>query len=364
VNVYSAVKAAWHQASLDAMREGRVVIPRQVQLILSDLCNHDCSFCAYRISEGFSSEQFGEDTGKGFTMNPNRRIPTEKALEIVSDLVSVGVPAVQFTGGGEPTVHPDHLAIFAAALDAGLEVALVSNGSNLKTGWRDVLPRMAWVRISLDAGSAATYSCIRRVPQTSFARTLRNLESLTSAIRAQATDCLLGCSYIVTNENWTEISEAAHLAKEAGSKYLRIAACYTTRGADYYELPLERYHEQIAQAVSRYADPSFDVIDMFASRARDLLAAAPDFTRCGYQQLNVYIAGNLRVYRCCTTSYTPHGEVGDLRERTFKDWLHSRETLKLYESFDARTCRSCPFGEKNRVINYMLDPNPRHVHFV
>jgi MoaA/NifB/PqqE/SkfB family radical SAM enzyme len=335
-----------------------------VQLILSDLCNHDCVFCAYRISEGFSSEQFGEDTGKGFTMNPNRRISTAKALEIVQDLAAVGVPAVQFTGGGEPTVHPDHLSIFRSALDQGLEVALVSNGSKLASGWQEVLPRMSWIRISIDAGSAATYSVVRRVPKTAFGKTLKNLETLAREIKWQQSNCALGCSFIVTNENYQEIVEAAQIVKEAGAKHLRIAACYTTKGTEYYRLPLERYQEEIARAQACHQDPTFEVVNMFASRAEDLLAQSPDFSRCGYQQLNVYIAGNLRIYRCCTTSYTPHGEVGDLRARSFKDWLLSADSLRLYQEFDAHTCRSCPFAEKNRVINYMLDDRPTHINFV
>ena len=80
--------------------------PAQVQLILSDLCNHDCSFCAYRLSGYTSNMNFADVDGN---KNPRRMIPTEKALEIVKDCSTLGVQGLQFTGGGEPTVHPDHL---------------------------------------------------------------------------------------------------------------------------------------------------------------------------------------------------------------------------------------------------------------
>lgn len=363
MNPYSALKAGWHREQIEQMRRGERVVPRQVQLILSDLCNHDCSFCAYRISEGFSSEQFGEDTGNGFTMNPNRMIPYEKAEEIIHDLATCGVPAVQFTGGGEPTVHPRHMDLFALAQSEGLETALVTNGGLLRRGWESVLPRMAWIRFSLDAGTAETYARVRRVSHAAFGKTLQNLALLATEIRTQEQDCVLGCSYIVTNDNAHEISQAARLAKDAGARYLRVAACFTTEGVRYYRRPLADYHQQIRRAKDQYEDETFDVVDMFASRAEDLEAQSPRFQRCGYSRMNVYIAGNLRCYLCCTNSYTPHGETGDLRNRTFKDWLFDPETTRRYTAFDARSCRTCPFREKNEVINYMID-EPTHKNFV
>src|SRR6185436_9951432 len=81
--------------------------------------------CAYRSSNGFSIEQFAGVNGE---KNPNRKITTAKAIEILDDCGSLGVKAIQFTGGGEPTVHPDHLLIFEYAQNMGLETSLVTNG--------------------------------------------------------------------------------------------------------------------------------------------------------------------------------------------------------------------------------------------
>src|SRR6185436_8088075 len=114
---YSDLKALWHLPEMSALKEGRRFVPPHVQLILSDLCNQDCSFCAYRMSGGFSSEQFAGPAGE---KNPNRKIPTDKAIEILNDCAALGVKAVQFTGGGEPTVHPEHMKLFNHALGLGL----------------------------------------------------------------------------------------------------------------------------------------------------------------------------------------------------------------------------------------------------
>ena len=85
------------------------------------------------MSAGLSTELFGAVQSGGFTHNPNRKIKTEKALEIIDDCAAIGVKAIQFTGGGEPTVHPDHLELFLYAQELGIKTALVTNGVKLDT---------------------------------------------------------------------------------------------------------------------------------------------------------------------------------------------------------------------------------------
>ena len=55
-----------------------------------------------------------------------------------------------------------------------------------------------------------------------------------------------------------------------------------------------------------------------------------------------------------------HGDIGNLTGMRFKDWI---KAFRRYD-FDARACGRCQFNEKNRVINYLLEPNPAHVNFV
>ena len=141
---YSDLKALWHSHLIGELRDGKRIVPPHVQLIISDLCNQDCHFCAYRMSGGFSTEQFADSDGN---KNPRRRIPTRKCLEILEDCAELGVKAIQFTGGGEPTVHPDHMLIFERAQSLGLKTSLVTNGYRLCSGWEDIFPKMDWIRV-------------------------------------------------------------------------------------------------------------------------------------------------------------------------------------------------------------------------
>ncbi len=147
-DLYSQAKPVYWLDRLATLRAGLAPAPVHVQLVLSDLCNQDCGFCAYRMSSGLSNELFPE----GKRRNPNRMIPTAKAEEIIDDCAKLGVQGIQFTGGGEPTVHPDHLALFARAQRHGIATALVSNCVNLDVE-HPAVREMAWIRISVVAGT-------------------------------------------------------------------------------------------------------------------------------------------------------------------------------------------------------------------
>jgi MoaA/NifB/PqqE/SkfB family radical SAM enzyme len=357
---YSDLKAAWHLDKIGELRRGGQIVPAQVQLILSDLCNQDCHFCAYRMSGGFSTEQFAGPNGE---KNPNRKIPTDKAREILDDCASLGVKAIQFTGGGEPTVHPDHLFLFEHAQGLGLETALVTNGVLFRSGWEQSLPKMKWVRVSIDASSASEYAAVRRVKPEFYAQALGHVAQLAAEIKKQGTDCLLGVGYVLTLENWSHAYDGVRVIRETGAANVRLSAMFSSEGADYYGRTRGAIQAEIARVKTLERD-DFKVIDLFGNRIADLIQHAPDYEFCGYQQFNAYIGGNLRVYRCCTTAYTAHGEVGDLTNQTFAAWFYSQEKRASYAEFDARSCSTCQFNEKNRSIVYLVDQSPTHVNFV
>lgn len=356
---YSDLKAAWHIDKIEAMRKGHQVVPVQVQLIICDTCNADCHFCSYRMSNGLSSEQFGENGN----MNPNRKIPTDKAIEILDDCASLGVKAIQFTGGGEPTVHPDHLLIFEYAQNLGLETSLVTNGVLFRPGWEFVLPKMKWVRVSIDASNPEMYASVRRVKPEFYATALSHVTMLAAEIEKQGTDCLLGVGYVLTRENWADAYEGVRRIRETGAANVRLSAMFSTEGESYYE-GMEHAIRAEIEKIKTLATPEFSVVDLFGDRIDDLVQHTPDYDFCGYQQFNMYVGGNLKVYRCCTTAYTRHGEVGDLTQQRLASWFYSSQKADAYGSFSARTCKTCQFNGKNRTIAYLISDNPLHVNFV
>lgn len=360
---YSDLKPVWHLDAVRELRESGHTTPPHIQLIISDLCNHDCDFCAYRMSGYTSNQNFGVLTDKGLNNNPNRKIPKKKCFEILKDAAGMGVKAVEFTGGGEPTVHPDHIKIFRYALETcGLSCALVTNGNRLKDGWKDVLPFFDWVRVSIDAGRPETYSKIRRVTADRFSKALENVHLLSREIIRNNSKCHLGVSFVVTEKNYREIELAAKLAQNSGAHSIRFAPLFSNDEERYYDGISGEISEGI-EAATQAVSGSFRVINQFPDRLRDLALHRPTYKRCGYQHFNVYIGGDLNVYRCCNTAYNDLGLVGSLKAQSFKEFWASEEKKEAYSGFDARRCARCAFHSKNLVINYVVDEDPVHVDF-
>lgn len=357
---YSTLKIAHHASRISDLRDGHQVVPVHVHFILSDFCNQDCSFCSYRMSGGFSTELFKGEAGE---KNPQRMMPTEKALEIIADLGAMGCRAIQFTGGGEPTVHPSHPLIFDTALETGLDCALVSNGAVQRDETLDLLPNFHWVRYSLDAGDPKTYSAIRRVPETIFPRVLKNLKRLRDAVDQAGSPTVIGVGFVVTRDNWQEVAMATRLARDNGAHNIRLSAVFSDQGADRY-VGLEAEIARKITIAKELETEEFQVINSFNARVDDLVQGKPDYEFCSYQQLVLYIGGDQQVYRCCTTSYTTHGHIGDLKTQRFSEWFHSQQKKRAIGDFDARSCHHCQFNDKNRTALYLIEKRPTHVNFV
>jgi MoaA/NifB/PqqE/SkfB family radical SAM enzyme len=347
LNVFTSLKPAWHLDKIAALREGRDVVPSHVQLIISDLCNQDCHFCAYRMSSGFSTERFSDEHGN---KNPVRFIPTAKAKEILDDCAALGVKAIEFTGGGEPTVHKDHREIIGHAQSLGLQTGLVTNSVLLRDD--PVFHELTWLRISLDAGTAETYEAIRA--SKAWPKVMDKLKLAGSLEKPY-----VGVGFVITRENHTEITKACQITKDAGIPYIRLSAMFSMEGSDHYEGIRDAIDAE-RQAAKEMQDDTFKVVDLFGNRIGDLDQGRPDYNFCGYQQFVLYIGGDQKVYTCCTNAYTMHGEIGDLTKQGFAEWMGKHRRF----DFDARGCHHCQFNDKNRVVNYLLDPAPAHVDFV
>lgn len=358
---YSPLKILHHPGKVQQLRLGVQPVPLQVQLIISDLCNQDCGFCAYRMSGYTSNELFKVVKPDGsVTNNPNRMIPPQKVQGILYDCSEMGVKAIQFTGGGEPTVHPNHGDFFKLTIGLGMDLALVTNGVRLKPEVLDTLGGAKWVRVSLDAATAETYATIRRVPGWHHREALKNIGELVK--RRPGGDLLVGVGFVVTADNWHEVFLAAQIAKDLGVDNFRISAVFQNDGATYFAPFYERARDLCKQAAA-LSTPEFKVFNMFGDRVEDLEQANPDYNFCGYQHLNTYIGGDQNVYRCCNLAYNTRGLIGSLKEQRFKDLWLSQAKQQDFDEFDARNCERCMFNGKNRAIIAALQ-QPRHVNFI
>lgn len=365
--IYSELKPVWWYA-----RDGKLPdAPKQVQLILSDLCNQDCSFCAYRMSGYTSNELFmGESQPAAYGhSNPKRWIPTDRALRLIDEFKEAGVLSVQFTGGGEPTVHPEHEIVFSKALDAGLRCSLVSNGIRWNyTLAKDILPRFDWVRVSIDAGNSNYYAKMRNTPRSNWTRVWENVRTLAGSIKSAQSQTILGLGFVVTPDSYEQIPEFTAIASSSGAQNIRYTAIFSPEDSKPFAGIYDEIKALIVKARADHESEDFKVYDNFGSRLDDLKQQSPDYSFCSYQFYTAYVGGDLNAYRCCVLAYNKRGlmEGGNLKERSFAEFWKSPERTADMKTLNATGCERCQFNGKNRAMNYVMgntasDTTPRHI---
>jgi radical SAM protein with 4Fe4S-binding SPASM domain len=374
---YSPSKASAWPDRIQDLREGRQPYPVHLHLCISDLCDLDCPTCSYRWSGYTSNEMFGEKDSKGgYSHNPNRMLEVDLAKRILDDCKAMGTQAVEITGSGEPTIHPHAPEILGYAQSLGLDTALITNGLHLDR-MADAAVKTHWLRVSVDAATADTYAKVRpsyagpdrqkALANTSRSRT--NFRKVCEAIRAAAirrtelgSNCLIGVGFVVQKDNWREIYDAAELYRHLGADNIRISGVFSPEGADYHAGYRADAEALERKAVAELSQPpgwqnrqhGFTVYGRFHEKMEDL-SARPDFSTCWYQELTTFIGGDANLYRCCVTSFSRQGLIGNVRDSGGfrKLWESSLKQFK-FKKFDARTCARCQFLDKIRAIDHAV----------
>jgi wyosine [tRNA(Phe)-imidazoG37] synthetase (radical SAM superfamily) len=358
-NPYATNKAIAHVDRLYQLKRNEQPAPVHLHFIISDLCNQDCNFCAYRI-DGYT-EFFSTPDGNH---NPARRIPYNKIVEILNDCKAMGVKAVQFTGGGEPTVHPKCREAIEYAHMLGLDTSLVTNGVRLNEALRETLMRSMWARISIDAGKPETYGAVRRVDPSIYWKVLDNCAKLAQLKQQKQSNLVIGIGWVVNKDNWQQIVQGVKDARETGVDNVRLSAVFQPDDAAYFRDFYAQAAEACAEAEGLATD-TFAVINNFGARLADLSLGHPEYPKCHYQHMVTYIGGDMNLYRCCVLSYTKRGLVGSLEGVRFRDLWESRVKQEDYRQFNAHECPRCQFNDKNRATQEIMDGLPdTHVNFV
>ncbi len=127
-------KFVYHKNSLDAFRNktGKTIISTHISP--EGTCNLRCPYCsvAYRNSFG-------------------NRIKLSVIKKYVNTLKKYGLKAVILTGGGEPTLYPQINELIEFIHDkAGLELALITNGTALTRIAPKNRTKFKWLRVSVN----------------------------------------------------------------------------------------------------------------------------------------------------------------------------------------------------------------------
>lgn len=351
--LYSNLKFLRYADRLDAFRSGRVAAPVHIRIKPFNRCNHDCWYCAYRVS----NLQLGSD------IDYKDAIPREKMHEIVEDAIEMGVKAVTFSGGGEPLLYKPLPEIVKRLAEGGVRVATLTNGANLKGKVANAFAEHGtWVRVSTDAWDDASFAKSRGVRHGEFSELLKHLRDFSSL----GSKCVLGVSFIVDQTNSTHLFEACEKLKDAGVNHVKLSGVVVSNSGVENNAYHAQFKETVQQQLDRLgtlADEQFSIINHY-HELDDRFDKS--YTSCPYLMYLTVIGADCKVYTCQDKAFTVAGTLGSIKERRFRDfWFSEENRQRLFALNPSTEClHHCVTHSKNQAIMSLLNIDPDHGTFV
>jgi wyosine [tRNA(Phe)-imidazoG37] synthetase (radical SAM superfamily) len=339
--------------------------PLSINLDLTTACNYACDHCIDMD-----------------ILNQGIRFENDRLLQSITNLTEHGLRSIILIGGGEPTVYPLFGQTVRHIKKLGLGVGIVTNGSRLDRILEvaECLERGDWLRLSLDAGTDATFQAMHK-PRKRIS--LEQICAQIPAIKQANSELAIGFSFIITwkdcsanhhkiHENLGEMVEAAKLAKACKFDYISFKP---------FLVRMEQNNAEIVELSRRDSD-QVDVLDHIRSNlelahaledngfqvveSSNLIVlekgTADQYThqpRTCHMTFFRQVVSPLGVYSCPVYRNVPAARIGDkdLYSDPASALDASQDTLRVVDSFDASTeCRevTCLYNHANWFIEDLV----------
>jgi cyclic pyranopterin phosphate synthase len=234
---------------------------------------------------------------------------TELVLRTIADFKAFGVQGIVWSGGGEPTLHPDWRFILRAAKDAGLQQGMYTAGGLLDLDDAYLLGTLAdWVVVSLDACDRQSYYDEKKVDR---------FQDASNAIRwmSDAKAATIGVSYLLHHENFHRAAAMLTHARELGATYTTFRPTIQTAADQPSVVTGDREWIDVAAPILQWLEQQPDVeVDRPRFEAyRDWQGHG--YTQCHGIRLNTTITPDGRVWICPQRRGVT--AIGDLRSESF-----------------------------------------------
>lgn len=329
LSFHPARVAQWQAA--DTWEKAREVYPIYVEVSPVGACNHRCTFCAVDYI-GYKSVMLD---GKFLIMR-------------IEEMAELGIKSVMYAGEGEPLLHKQINWIVAATVCAGIDVSFTTNGVLLNK--LDTLPECDWVKVSVNAGTAAAYAAVHRTKERDWDTVWSNLRDAAK----RKGDCMLGVQTLLLPENQHEVQALYDLCDYAGVDYLVV------KPYSQHKMSITHQYENVRPAPPVVKEKTCQFIfreNAYATQeiTYDKCQATPNFW--------AYIMASGDVYSCSAYLLDERFRLGNINESSFRDiwqgakreenWHFVRETLDIHE------CRvNCRMHQANLYLTDLVKGVP------
>jgi len=156
-------KLLWHLDRVRDWQDGKKIPPIHVDVGLNKGCNIKCRFC-FGILQG--------DYDK-----TDVKFPREPLMQYMRDAGKIGIRSMAIVGEGEPLLNPAVYDAIEEGRNAGVDMALATNGLLFTNGGIDkALNNLIWLRFNFNAATAKKYKWIHGTNESNFDKVIKKIE--------------------------------------------------------------------------------------------------------------------------------------------------------------------------------------------
>lgn len=304
------------------------VYPRFVSIWLTTACNLNCSYCFF----------------KEHNKQKREFINSTKLISFLKQLKKVGVEGIEFSGGGEPTLHKDCFVIAKVAKKLGFKVGMLTNGFKFDYMAIDCF---SYIRIGLDAYNSEQYMKIKNCPGRVFDEVIENIHNLVST-RKNSEFPKIGIKFMLNKINKDSIDDMIKLSTEIpGVDYCHFKSTHSDK------LTLSDEEVYILEnKLNKYKLERNNFI-------RGSLFKNNPSCKCFMSPIHTVIAASGNIQVCCYF-YQDKYVIGTIEDRFKRVW-GSRKHQKIIDSISIRDCAKydCRWNKYNTEM-YKIITNGEH----
>lgn len=343
-------KLIYHPERVARWMNGENIYPIELEIGLTNACNHRCMFCAV------------DYTGYQPTM-----MDAEMLKRNITAFAEKGVKSIIYAGEGEPLLNKSAVDIINFTKKNGVDAAMSTNGVLLTPEVsRECLASLTWIRFSTAAITDASYEKIHQCRKGDLQIVLNNMQEAVRVKREQKASTTIGVQLLLLPENKNEVVSMAKELRKIGVDYFTVKpfSQHPQSGnilqVDYQEmLDVENELKEIATE---------DYKIYFRAHSMEKLICKRDYTQCLALPFMVYIDAKGNLWPCIVFMGKDELSYGNLYEESFEEIWEGDKRKRLMDYFSKldleKNCRElCRLDEMNKYLTELKNPG-EHVNFI